>query len=66
MQPTPVGETGGSKGQGQPEPEGNHPACTSAARKVGETGQDGAVRRLTLARREGRAPEQSHEMKAWP
>ena len=24
----PVGEAGGSKGQGQTEPEGDHPACT--------------------------------------
>ena len=41
MQPMPVGEAGGSKAQGQAEPEGDHPACTSEARKVGEPGLNG-------------------------
>ena len=45
MQPMPVGEAGGSKAQGQTEPEGDHPACTTPdlirGRKVGEPGLNG-------------------------
>lgn len=35
MHPVPVGETGGSKGQGTTEPVGDHPACTEALLKEG-------------------------------
>ena len=60
----PVGETGGSRGQGA-RAEGDRPACTSLkdlpprqpseARKVGETAR-AAPRRFTLAAARGGAP----------
>lgn len=55
MHPVPVGETGGSKGQGPRRPEGDHPACTE--QNAGRLGTPADVAEgFTLARREGRAP----------
>ena len=64
MHPVPVGETGGSKGQGLRRPEGNHPACTDTAERsedgAGSLGRPAAMAEgFTLARREGLAPELS-------
>src|ERR1019366_3406525 len=54
--PLPVGETGVASGKGGAA-EGNPPACTSAARKAGDTA---APFIATLARARGRSPERFH------
>jgi hypothetical protein len=51
--PMPIGEIGGSKATRAWGREGDHPACTSAARKVGETRPRGEASPLRGAR--GRA-----------
>ena len=51
--PMPIGEIGGSKATRAGGREGDHPACTSAARKVGETRPRGRASPFRAAR--GRA-----------
>jgi hypothetical protein len=49
----PIGEIGGRRVQGRMTGKGDHPACTSAARKVGTPCREAG---FTLARREGQRP----------
>jgi hypothetical protein len=54
-EPLAVAETGGSEGMGAGR-EGDHPGCTSEARKLGETRPGGGCKPRTLALARGRAP----------